>query len=96
MRFLVNRAKKRVTKEMKAVEAKEVVSLANLEQAKVYVAVPEYLHKEIAGLLLSRGFTDYILVDAEMEYSLMKSFYVSVRGQRYHNFHLESPQRHLA
>ena len=58
-----------------AICGKEVVSLANLEQAKVYVAVPEYLHKEIAGLLLSRGFTDYILVDAEMEYSLMKSFY---------------------
>ena len=54
---------------------KKVISLEELPEAKVYVAVPEYLHEEITGLLRRRGLADYICVDAGLEYSLMKSFY---------------------
>ena len=59
------------------IRGKKVISVEALSPAKVYVAVPEYLHAEITEILRSRGFTDFICVDAEMEYKLMKSLYRS-------------------
>ena len=56
---------------------KIVIPVEKLAKAKVYVAVPEYLHPEIAAILEERGFSDYVCVDADLEYRLMKSFYRS-------------------
>ncbi len=54
---------------------KKIIPVEELEEARVYVAVPEYLHGEIAGILRSHGHTDFICVDGELEYKLMKSLY---------------------
>ena len=56
-------------------EGKKVIPIAELQGGLIYVAVPEYLHGEITAILRSKGFTDYICVDAELEYRLMKSYY---------------------
>lgn len=54
---------------------KDVIPVEELAEAKVYVAVPEYLHREIAAILEERGFKDYVCVDADLEYRLMRAFY---------------------
>ncbi len=61
-------------------EDKRVIPVSRLPEAKIYVAVPEYLHREIAGILEEWGRRDYICVDSELEYRLMKSYYQGERG----------------
>ena len=61
-------------------EDKRVIPVSRLPEARVYVAVPEYLHREIAGILEGRGLLDYICVDSELEYRLMKSYYRGAYG----------------
>lgn len=41
------------------------------------IAVPEYLHGEIIDILETRGFRDHICMDADMEYRLMKDYYMA-------------------
>jgi len=61
-------------------EDKRVIPVSRLPEARVYVAVPEYLHREIVGILEGRGLLDYICVDSELEYRLMKSYYRGAYG----------------
>ena len=57
------------------IEGRQVIPVEKWQGGHIYIAVPEYLHREIIGILAERGFSDYVCVDAELEYSLMKSFY---------------------
>ena len=45
------------------------------EPPTFFLAVPEYLHAEIIDILGSKGFYDYIPMDGDMEYRLMKDYY---------------------
>ena len=42
---------------------------------KFFIAVPEYLHGEIARILEGRGFFDYVCMDSGKEYRLMRDYY---------------------
>lgn len=42
---------------------------------KIIIAVPENLHKEIAGILEEQGFRNYICLDSVREADLMERYY---------------------
>ena len=62
---------------------KQVIPVDKLGEARIYVAVPEYLHPEIIEILKGRGLRGYICVDAELEYRLMKSLFQAERRLKF-------------
>ncbi len=61
-----------------ALRGKPVLCIDELNPAdrpKFLLAVPEYLHEEITGILEARGFHDHACMDAGLEYRLMRDYY---------------------
>lgn len=54
---------------------KSIDEIGNSGDELFFIAVPEYLHEEIIVILEKRGFNNYICIDSNLEYDLLKRFY---------------------
>lgn len=63
-------------------EVSEELSEEEKSAAKLYVAVPGLIHKEIKELLESYGFKDLVMVDPRMEANLMERYFQKEGGFR--------------